>query len=1514
MSGTAVGGRGGGPATTDVFISYAREDKAFVTRLYDALVTAGRTAWVDWEGIPPSAQWRTEIESAIVNGNAFVFVVSLSSAASEVCAREAEIAAEHHKKIIPLLWEYVEPSKLTEPIASRQWIFSGPSDAFEGAVRRLLGAMDTDLDWVRAHTRLLDRALRWRADKQRVSLLEGDELQDAEMWLAAAEAHEQKPTAEQSSFIEASRWCARLKLADAASQQARHFSEQGRLQAAAAHLLRAVELAPRGGAPLGYPATRERPDWAEEAWTTFQYMDARRGRLRGRLSAHQGPISCLAVSSDCRLALSGSFDGTARLWDLGTCTSSRVLTQHSGAIGAVAFSPRGAAITGGEDGQLFACDIESGEPKGLLPAPTEPITAIAFDAAGRPAVGLRSGYVIIASDGEPVIHERMHGGSVTSIVFHDGGRRMSTASGHPSIGGWLAEGTAKTLDLETKKERTALFGTMEGRVVAIAIAPDGTKALRSLEGGAIEVWDLAERKQIRCIDQPQTARCLAFSGDGTLAASGADDSTIRLWRTTDWRERRVLDGHLAPVTVLLFTADGRGLLSGSIDATVAAWDLEEAPETSAIDEVSKEYGAVAVAPGTGLAVVGCGDGSLHLLNSGTNERVVLGEQSRGVVSVALRPDAKIALSGDDEGRVSLWNVERGIRMRRLDGHAGLVWSVSFSPDGALGCSASADRTARLWDLGSGETRHMLVGHTAGVIGARFLPDGATVVTSSADGSVRLWSVADGRQLGVLEDGGAPCSKLDVSADGMRLLVGSNDGSIRLWDLARGTLVRRIKAHERGVSCVALSADGTRALSGSFDHAARCWDLQTGARISEQSRHRGKVYEVAFSPDGSAVTASMDGVVAFWDVETTEPQGALLGHGKGFTSVALSADGSVVVTGSLDRCVRVWDRASRSEQRVLQIGHLGSVDAVAFTADATLLATGSADRTLRFWNARTGDQVLRRAVTMPVTSLAWRADAGAILYGTGDRQKLVFESIAFGAAGGRIASEQAGLSGDGGAVVWDFHAPPSYFLERHDGPVAAVAMTPDGRRIVSASDDATVRVWDAANGRQLRLLRGHRDRVWGLAFSRDGRTIATGSLDRDVRLWNVETGAVTRIMEGHDGGVGCVAFSSDGKLLFTASADETARCWDVESGTERRIFHAHKAPITSLAVSTDGRRLLTASSDGALLLWDLTKNGAPRPFPGHTASIHGVMIASDGRTAVSCSADGTARSWNLDTGATVGVLNVRDLAPTSVAVSPDGATIACGYEDYAVRLWDLAAGEVRQILSGHRADVLCVAYARSGARLVSGSQDGRILLWDPQRDEPLRVIAGRRGDVLGVALTADGTRALVGGENGARLWNPELGEEIADLSGHSAPVTSVALTPDGLTAASASMDGTIRLWDVARPRALHALSGHKGPVVAIAFTGDGRVLVSGSEDGTIAAWSVRTGLRLNTYGEEVQQILDLPAISASGATLQVVVKGGDIPRTRCERGWSAHGRRFVAGRVTAFVVPSNNTARSADRSC
>ena len=165
---------------TDVFISYSRKDKEFVTRLHAALLERGRTAWVDWEGIPPTARWRAEIEAAIINGQSFVFVVSPSSAASEICAEEAAIAERHNKKIIPLVWQDVDPSRLSAPISSRQWILSRAADPFDAAFDTLIDSMDTDLDWVRAHTRLLYQALRWQADKERVSVLEGSELEDAE--------------------------------------------------------------------------------------------------------------------------------------------------------------------------------------------------------------------------------------------------------------------------------------------------------------------------------------------------------------------------------------------------------------------------------------------------------------------------------------------------------------------------------------------------------------------------------------------------------------------------------------------------------------------------------------------------------------------------------------------------------------------------------------------------------------------------------------------------------------------------------------------------------------------------------------------------------------------------------------------------------------------------------------------------------------------------------------------------------------------------------------------------------------------------------------------------------------------------------------------------------------------------------------------------------------------------------------------------------------------------------------
>ena len=475
------------------------------------------------------------------------------------------------------------------------------------------------------------------------------------------------------------------------------------------------------------------------------------------------------MSADGHRLATASFDGTARLWDLASGALIQTLPTHGGAVGAVVFSSTGEVVTGGENGGLHSWTLDPPTPHRLLPKPGDPITALALDAAGRTAIGLQSGYVVILDDrGQPAFHQRMHGGSITSIVFADGGRRMLTASGRPVIGGWLGEGTVNSWDFTTNKERTAMFGTMTGRAVAIGISPDGAIGLRSLEGGAIEVWDLAKSEQVRTLQQPETARCLAFSSDGSVAASGADDSTIRLWNAKDWTERRLLDGHLAAVTALLFCNDGHTLVSGSIDHSVAVWNLDEVPETTPIEEHSDGYAVVATAPGTPMVAAGRGDGVVRLWDVANHELVTsFGDKGEtkpaAVTALSFSNDAELLAVGSRDGMLSIW--KGGSDAPLLQKKGPLITSMAWLPKKTGVVFAFGDRGSLVDEpvafgaaggriavgargLGGvvmndfrGRPGYTVDRHSMGIAAVAITPDGRRVVTASEDGTARVWDLA-----------------------------------------------------------------------------------------------------------------------------------------------------------------------------------------------------------------------------------------------------------------------------------------------------------------------------------------------------------------------------------------------------------------------------------------------------------------------------------------------------------------------------------------------------------------------------------------------------------------------------------------------------------------------------------------------------------------------------------------------------------------------------------------------------
>jgi WD40 repeat protein/energy-coupling factor transporter ATP-binding protein EcfA2 len=579
------------------------------------------------------------------------------------------------------------------------------------------------------------------------------------------------------------------------------------------------------------------------------------------------------------------------------------------------------------------------------------------------------------------------------------------------------------------------------------------------------------------------------------------------------------------------------------------------------------------------------------------------------------------------------------------------------------------------------------------------------------------------------------------------------------------------------------------------------------------------------------------------MEVAKEQNILQSHEDRVNAVAISPDGQIIVSGSWDKTLRLWNPQGNPIEKPFR-GHEGEITSVAFSGDGQTVASGSGDGTVRLWNLK------GIAIGMPM----WGHEGDVT-------------SVAFSGDSQIIAS--GGV--DGTVRLWDLQGNPiGQPFYGHEGDITSVAFSGDGQTIASGGGDGTVRLWDL-QGRSIgEPFCAHDDKVAAIAFSPDGQLLASGSWDGTVRLWDIQQGkTIGKPFRGHDDYVIAIAFDPQGKMIASGSSDRTIRLWDLHGNRIGQPLRGHKSSIRSLVFSPDGKTVISGSTDKTLRFWDLAGNAIARPLFGHDVSVWSVAFSRDGQTMVSGGGDGTVRIRDRNGNQIGQAFRGHAGDVTSVAFSPDGEIIASGSWDRTIRLWDKQGNAIAQPFQGHEDDITSVAFSPDGKMIASGSWDKTIRLWDKQGNAIAQPLRGHQGDVTSVAFSPDGKIIASGSwDRTIRLWDLQGNAIGQPFEGHQERVNSVVFSPNGEIIASGGGDGTIRLWDLQGNEIAPPFQGHEGYVSAVAFSKDGQTIVSGGSDGTIRLWDLQ--------GNAIAQPFEVPKSEVTAVAIspdnQTIVSG------------------------------------------
>jgi WD40 repeat protein len=1085
----------------------------------------------------------------------------------------------------------------------------------------------------------------------------------------------------------------------------------------------------------------------------IEIRDAATGKKSQVLVGETGPVAKLAWSPDGRKLAATGENRTVRVWDL--ATSKEVL--HRGSPWVPSEDPEMAWSSGSRwllvkspsvgstgDWLVEVWDTETGrQALDLYRVPG--VRAVLWSPTADRFATLGADGKVGVWDPESSRETLSLNATATAVAWDADGKRLLAFCRAGTVKLWDAVTGDEAFDksVSDTNERPPILGG--------SWSPDGRRLALADPQGTIRIWEAATGNSVLTGRTPPGTRVVpVWSPDGRrLATASTDDAgkgTIQVWNLADGREALRQEGlqhhpQLTGATWLGWSPDGRQLAAALIDGTIPIWDVATgaaAFNLSGFDTLRSATGPggrpepdpagnrrsggktladwVLWSPtGHTLAVVGV-DGTIPVKVAATGREAFklgtarsTGQPPEPVALVVASPDGRSLASSSRTGTVKLWQGATGHEIRVLEDGPSQVTSFAWSPDGRRLAWRSVSNKVQVTDANGREV--FATRARGGPAGSwetilTWSPDGKRVA-SSGPGGLQVWDTEAGAAvLDIQGHWGTQRDLLAWSPDGGRLAAVGTPGvankeraeQVKIWDANTGKELRTLPSGVKasGIESIRLlnwSGDGRWISGARTDGLIKVWETATGKESFELRAiaqggppGRGFVPRLAWNPDGRRLAAvTGEGTIQIHDVVLGKDVFMRDDQAGQIAALAWSPDGHAIASSSSPPVTRkvgegdlVKVRDGATGKTILSVGlQKAPVRGLAWSPDGKRLAAVSTPPNgadLRVWEVSTNKEKLHVDWAVSDCWPVW-APGGQGLVAIAPGKARVWDLGV-----GKETMHLSTLSG----------LPPS------SDPRAAVAWNSDGTRLAAASDEWTLKVWDATSGKEMFSLGRavgtlplgtELQNVAVLAWSADGRRLATSApIDRTIKIWDAASGTTLIACRQQGAPLRALAWAPDGKRLASAGEDATVKVWDPATGeligSFEYVFEAAPGRIPPkprdaglLAWGHDGRRLAMAGEDNAVRIWDTT-TGEKVTYYGHSASVSSVAWSPNGKRLATASVDGTLKLWDAATGHEVLGLGVepdpgRPLG--SLAWSPDGSQLALFRPTGSVTVWAVDRG-------------------------------------------------------------------------------------------------------------------------------------------------------------------------------------------------------------------------------------------------